>query len=813
VNSHALEVLEFSLALEAVASRCGSALGREALLRRTPGTDPEPLRAELLRVSEAVALRDLVPDWAPPPPPDARRALRSLSVEGGVPASGELLSLRRLMEAALHLDEGLEPALGEDQTPRFPTLLPTRSALHLDPPELRRLEAIVDDEGSIRDGASPELRRLRQQMRGIRQRIVRRLESFVAALPERIRVADASVALREGRYVIQIRREGRSEVGGVIHGESATGATLFVEPPLALELSRELVALEEAEDREIQRILREVAARLRPATEALEATFHALVDFDTLWARALTAIRWDATLPELFPAEEAGATLVVNHGRHPLLLEKAGADARVIPFDLTLEPFERALVISGPNTGGKTVFLKAMGLFPLLAQTGILPPVGPGTRLPIFRDVLADIGDEQSIAESLSTFSAHLRNAKEILRGAGPGTLVLMDEMGTGTDPAEGAALARAILEVLVEAGAVALVTSHLAALKRLDEAGSGIVNGSLLFDSERIEPTYRFQKGRPGRSYGLAIARRLGIPGSVLDRAEGYVDSGELEVEALLASLEEKERKLTEALEAGRRAQTAAELRNQEVEARSRELRARERSAETRAQEEARRALLEAREEVEAVIQELRAADAESRQALEREARARVEAAARARTEGPRPRRPRPGRSAPKAEAGEFTGPLEPGTRVRIRGSGAKGQVRTVEADRVVVEVGSLRFTLLPGELEPLPDGGSTGREVGSPPAPRPRGGGSLRVPEVQASPEVLLLGLRVEEVEFALGRALDGAVLAHLPSLRIVHGKGTGAVKSRVQELLRADPRVRAFRGGVHGEGGAGVTVAELQ
>jgi DNA mismatch repair protein MutS2 len=578
----------------------------------------------------------------------------------------------------------------------------------------------------------------------------------------------------------------------------------------------ELHELEREEAQEVQRILREVTGRLRPLRGALAEALGALVDFDTLWARALSAERWDAHLPELVEPEEAGAPgaeFRVVQGRHPLLLEKflaEGAPSRVVPFSVELGPDERILVLSGPNTGGKTVFLKAMGLLPLLAQSGILPPAGAGTRLAIVRDVFADIGDEQSIAESLSTFSAHLANAREILEEAGRGTLVLMDELGTGTDPAEGAALARAILETLVARGVRGVVTSHLGAMKRLDAPGSGIVNGALLFDPERIEPTYRFQKGRPGRSYGLAIARRLGIPDPVLDRAEGYVDGEELNAERLLASLEAREEALAEALEEARAARADAERLREEGERRAAGLTRREREAELRAREEARRVLLDAREEVEAVIRTLREGDAEARAEAEREARRRVEAAARDQAERADRTRRRTRRDRGKGDRAKDGGPgaeIRAGERVRIRGSGAKGVVRGVEEGRVTVEVGALRFELAAAEVERIP-GAETPKERAA-----RGGGGTVVVPEIEASPEVHLLGLRVEEVELALGRALDDAVLAHLPQLRIVHGKGTGAVKARVLELLRQDRRVQEFRGGVHGEGGAGVTVAVLR
>ncbi len=819
MNQHALQVLEFRQALERVAARAGSPLGRDAVASLEPGTDAESARTELLRVAETLRYHYEHPDWAPPAVPDARVPLRRLEVEGNVLEPEQLLLVGRLLDSSGQLraalapedpheddvgDSGLpgapvrEKQEGPPVDPTLPRLRALRHRLPENVPLLKRIQEVVDPDGTVRDDASSELRSLRRQLRSARSRMVQKLERYLNSLADRIRVPDASVSVRDGRYVIPIRREGKSEVGGIIHGESSTGSTLFVEPPLAIRLMNEVHDLERAEAREIQRILEEVTERARGIHAELVRGLEALVEFDSLWARARTARAWEAHLPELVPPGDG--LLCIREGRHPLLLEQelAGEGDPVVPFDLELEPGERAVVVSGPNTGGKTVFLKAMGLLHLLAQCGVIPPVGPGTRLHIVRDVFADIGDEQSIAESLSTFSAHLSNAIEILDGAGPAALVLMDEMGTGTDPAEGAALARAILETLVERGARAVVTSHLGALKRLDAEGSGIVNASLAFDPERIAPTYHLQKGRPGRSYGLAVARRLGLPEPVLERAETFVDSGELEVEHLLATLQEKERELSQALAQAEEARERARRLEEEAEKRESELEAREASAETRAREEARQLLLEARQEVESAIREVRTADEDEREEVEREARRRVEKAARKQREkAPTPRRP--DRSGPPPRVSE-------GQRVRVLGSGAEGQVREVRDQRVTVEVGGLRLEVPATEVEVLEaQGGNGARDPG-------RSGG-WSGPDLEASPEADLRGLRVAEVELELSRAVDSAIMGNLSELRIIHGKGTGAVKARVQELLREDGRIQEFRSGGPSEGGGGVTIARFR
>ena len=829
MNAHALAVLEFRRVLELVGARAASPLGRAAVESRTPASDAETVRRELRRVTETQLFLSDRPGWGMPVVADARRALPKLVLAGAVLEPIELFAVGLLLASARALAGELDVA-----AERHPALVLVRALLHEDEAMEQVIARTVDEKGAVLDTASRELKRIRGELRRAHSRIVAKLEGYMRSLPERMAVPDASVTIREGRYVVPVRREGKSEVGGIVHAQSATGGTVFVEPPLAIALMNELRDLELEEQREIRRILRELTARLAPAADALGASQDALIDFDSLHARARAALEWRGEAPEVL--EPGSDALVIAEGRHPLLLAQGG---EVVPFDLALDPGERALVVSGSNTGGKSVLLKAIGLTVALTQAGVVPPLRRGSRLPFFRDVFADIGDEQSIAGSLSTFSAHLENLKEIVAGADRASLVLIDEMGTGTDPAEGVALARVMLEELVARGALCLVTSHLGALKTLDTDGSGIVNASLQFDPDRMEPTYRLVKGLPGRSYGLAIARRLGMPAGLLDRAEGHLSAGEVGVEELLETLERKENEARELVASLDRKRDEADRLRGELEAREEELRQRERTAERQARKEARQLLMEARSEVEEAIKEVRSAgDARALEEASRRARMRVEEAARDQRD----------RQARAAESGGVS-ELSPGQRVRLPG-GAVGAVVEARDGRALVEVGALRMELPAMELEPVAEGGAARRSDragggagsvragqaessrparaarrGAPPAapaaetsaagvspagPVPRGGWSG--PDAEPLSEVDLRGLRVEEVELELGRALDAAVMGDLPELRITHGKGTGAVRARVQELLRADRRVKEFRLGLHGEGGAGVTVARV-
>jgi DNA mismatch repair protein MutS2 len=568
---------------------------------------------------------------------------------------------------------------------------------------------------------------------------------------------------------------------------------------VAIEAMNRLRDLERDEAREVRRVLGEMTAQLAPERDVLAGTFEALADFDALYARARAAVSWKGVPPTIVRGRPGG--LELRGARHPLLIE--AGEGPVVPFDLLLGPAERCLVVSGPNTGGKSVFLKATGLITALTQSGVVPPVGKGTRLPVFSRFFADIGDEQSIARNLSTFSAHLANLSGIVSNADDASLVLVDEMGTGTDPAEGAALSRAVLEELVACGATTIASSHLGELKQLDTPDSGIVNASLQFDGEQMAPTYRLIKGRPGRSYGLAIARRLGFPGEVLDRAETYRDQGEVRMEELLARLEVQEQEVERLLGELGVERTRTEQLRSDVERRAHTLREAERTAEGRAHSDARKLLMEARGEVDEAIRAMEAAVKEGRDFDEaaRAARRAVEGAAGRHAEaavgGSKGRRG----SARGGGGGPGATTLSEGDRVRIRATGAKGVVAAVRDDRCLIAVGALRFEVPIADLESI-DGPKTEASKGGWTGPEK---GEVRT-------EVDLRGLRVDEMPLELQRALDQAVLEDLGELRIIHGKGTGALRKRVGEILATDGRVREHRMGGRTEGGGGVTVAIL-
>jgi DNA mismatch repair protein MutS2 len=781
MNTHALKVLQYAEALQVIASYAASTLGAEAVRSLAPSTSKIWIESELRRVDEMAALLLRAEPWAMPAIPDVRGALRKLAVQGSSLDGSELRDIAFLLRTSKEVravvlrTRNASPLLEEIAEP-----LVTLEKLE------REIDHTVDESGSVRDTASRDLQKIRRELRGARAKIVSSLEEFISTMPTRAQVADASVTVRDGRYVIPVRRDARAEIGGIVRDESATGGTLFVEPPVAIELMNRLRELEISEAREVQRILRELTATAHPHEAELRTTLENLVQLDCLYARARYAGSHDGVRPVI------SEDYVVVNGRHPLLLAQT---KEVVPFDLIMEPDERTLLISGPNTGGKTVLLKAIGLINVLTQSGIIPPVGPGTRLPVFDDVFADIGDEQSIEASLSTFSAHLKNLREILEHATATSLVLIDEMGSGTDPAEGGALAQAILIELTQRGTATVATTHLGQLKLIAGSQPGVVNASLQFDSVELRPTYRLQKGVPGRSYGLAIARRLGLPANVLTRAEEELPREELEMGRLLAELEEKESALAQALDETTRTKAELDALRKSVEERDQIVRKRERDAERRARQQARDLLLNARAEVEAAIRDLK--DSAGKQEIAdaaREARRRIEETARAQTERMPEERPE---ISPE-------GPVEEGAIVRVAASGAVGTVIELRDGRALVDINGLRMA--------VPANGLIRAT-----APK-REKAKVKVTtwgesDFNASSEINLVGMRVEEALTLLTQAIDGAVRADLPSLRIIHGKGTGALRKAVTEALKNDPRVKSFRLGSPLEGGSGVTLAEFK
>jgi DNA mismatch repair protein MutS2 len=787
-----LDAVELEPVLEVVAGYAAGALGAARLRARRPVLELDWIRRELARVGEVAALFRRGDGLLAESVPDVSRALSRLRIEGSVLEGQDLVAIGRALGTARRVHGDLR---------RVKETAPLAAELAHDLPDKsieRRLEQSLDADGSLLDAASPALAAARREVQHARQRLLRRLDTLLRGLDSTTAPSDASVTVRGGRYVIPVRRDSRSRPAGIVHDESGSAGTLFVEPTEAIELGNALREAEVEEDRETLRVLRELTGLLRPELPALRGAVEMCVAVDDLVARARYAIAVQGEVPEVVPAPSG---LRIVNGRHPLLL--AGSEP-VVSFDLEMDPSERTLLISGPNTGGKTVLLKAVGLASAMAQSGIVPPVGAGSRLPAFGGFFADIGDRQSIAASLSTFSAHVAMLRRILADADAGTLVLLDEVGSGTDPAEGAALAGAILASLTARGALTLATTHLGALKDLASHTPGVVNASLQFDAATLTPTYRFVKGVPGRSYGLAIARRLGIEPEILADAEGRVPDAERNLDALLAAVEERGREVRETQarleqrEAGLEAlQARLAAQDESQRAREAELKRLEKDADRAGRKQARQYLMDARRLVEEALGTARAA---ADDAAAREARRMVEWGIGEHAETTEREEEAPGSAEPRA--------IVAGGRVRMP-SGGTGEVLELRGDgTAVVTAGAMKIVLEASSLTPLPPSGrgssrkearATARTMAS------------REPTA-AAVEVDLRGLTGDEAEQATIAAVDAAVLAEQPFLRIIHGMGTGVVRERVRRVVSGDRRVTRFGFAPRNQGGTGVTIVEF-
>ena len=794
-DAAALATLEFDAAVAIVAGYASGPLGAERVRARRPLTDAGQIRDELTLVAEGLRLLRSGDGLEVVPAPDIQPALGRLRIEGSVLDGHDLVTLQGALAAARQVARELRRV--SSRAPRLGLLEVTVPDQKIE----RRLESSLAPDGELLDGASPALAAARRAVHTARERVVRKLESMLRTLDTQAVPAGATVTVRGGRYVIPVRRDSRARPPGIVHDESGSAGTLFIEPTDAIELGNELREAITEESRETLRVLRELTELLRPHLEIIREAQSMCLAADDAAARARYAHVVGAEVPEVGPP---GGPIVIVRGRHPVLLAASGS---AVPFDLALGTGERTLLISGPNAGGKTVLLKAVGLCGTMVQSGIVPPVGAESVFPVFTRFFADIGDHQSIEANLSTFSAHVAMLRRILDTADDGTLVLLDEVGSGTDPAEGGALAWATLENLTSRQTLTLATTHLGSLKTLASHVPGVVNGSLEFDAATLSPTYRFQKGVPGRSYGLAIARRLGVDPVVLERAERQVPEGDLALDRLLHEVETRDQVLREresdlTCQLAEAAQRTADLavRLESAEVREKDLRRRERDAEQRARAQAREYLLDARKKVEEAIERATAARGE---ADAREARRLVEEGIQA-----------VGQPAPSEARGPDGQAFTPGQRVRL-GTGSIARVEALRSDgKIVVRAGSVRMVLPPDAI-----GGGVGEDSdqlsGRPPDRLPvalRSGQSAR-PSGEPALEIDLRGLRVDEAEAMTLSGLDAAIQADHPFLRIIHGKGTGAVRERVHGVLRGDHRVARFALAPANQGGSGATLVEFR
>ncbi len=794
MNDHALRVLEYDKAREIVARHAVTDPGRERVRTALPSADSSQVHERLKETEEYLGLLRAGEQPAFDGVGDIGPSLEKLAVTGLVlqPAElhaiGSTLAAARRIKAFFRRIEELPLTGSRSKAPILCTRA-ARIAVLKDAEEA--ISTAVDETGEVKDSASPELRRLRKQIAKTRDDILDRMGSILRTAESQNVVQEQVVTVRDDRYVIPLKPNFRQALTGVVHGHSGSRATLFVEPLDVLEQNNRLAELRMDEREEVERILRELTSLLARHAAVIADSFETLAALDEVQARARFAQSCGATIPSI----SGNDRLRLREAKHPLLVWKrktAASAVDPVPNDVELGSSGRALIISGPNAGGKTVILKTIGLLSLMAQAGMPITAAEGSELPVFRNLFADIGDEQDLEQDLSTFSSHISRIAEILREADRDSLVLLDELGTGTDPAEGAALGSAVLASLLERACMTVVTTHHGGLKVFGSRTAGAVNAAMEFDPGTLKPTYRFLPGRPGRSYGLDLAGRFGVPGRVIEDARSRLSSAEAGLDLLLEQLEEDSRNLRE-----ERRQAEAELR---------------RTAALKAEAEA---------EAKAAAEELRAVRAKARQDA-REVLSSLRGKLRefSRLSSMTPETVRTERSAIEAlgkqlepaeeamfESSGATGQdFRAGDRVRIPRLNKTGNVLFVYKDAVEVEAGGVKLKLPPSALVPL--------EPVSRPAASAGSGWKADLQEREGLPDrLMLLGKRVDEALEETDRFIDRASMQGFNQVLIVHGLGTGALKAAVTAFLKGHPLVASIRPGEPAEGGAGATVAELK
>lgn len=712
-------------------------------------------------------------------------ALRRAQAGGGL-GLRELLDIGGTLRAIRSLQQWHSKNAGMHTvlSPRFDILAPNKRLEE-------KIFTCIQSEEEVSDAASPALAAIRRKIRGAAVRVREQLDKLIHSQTHQKHLQEAIVTQRSGRYVVPVKAEFRGEVPGLVHDTSASGQTVFVEPMSVVELNNEIRVLRSDEQEEISRILLELSGEAGDFADSLIESYQFAVQLNVIFAKAQLAYRMKAVVPEI---DEKGQT-ELHSARHPLI-----AKEKVVPTDIALGQDFDALIITGPNTGGKTVALKTLGLLTLMAMCGLMIPAGEGSRLPVYRHILADIGDEQSIEQSLSTFSAHMVNIIRILDVADGESLVLLDELGAGTDPVEGAALATAIIEELRRKGVRLACTTHYAELKSYALQTDGVENACCEFDVESLRPTYRLLIGVPGKSNAFAISRRLGLEGRIVDRAGELVNEENSSFEQVIERLEERRREMENELEAARKAARQARETMRQSEARQAEAGQRAKREIDQAREEASRIVQKTRQQADALLNELDELRRQQNKALSAEQKARLRSGLRDLESSADPVRKR------RRDDYQLPRELRPGDSVVIFDIDKAATVLEAPKDgQVLVQAGIIKTRVQVENLRLSGEGqkakAKPGRSVTK----------NVSAPEIATSLD--LRGMNVEEGLMEVDAFLDRAARSHVPQVTIIHGKGTGVLRAAVQQHLRRCSQVKSFRLGAFGEGESGVTVVEMK
>ncbi|CUS80627.1 DNA mismatch repair protein MutS2 [Candidatus Kryptonium thompsonii] len=777
MKTETLNKLEFDKIKQHILSFATSQIGIELIENLFPYTNPKIIERELkltIEMKDILAYDDPFPiDGIK----DIRIALRRCEIEGSFLMPSDFLDIKSVLAVSRLIREYLSKR--ED---KYPNLWDLAKNIFVNRVLEYNIDEVIDESGNVKDNASPELRQIREEILKKQDYVRKRLYSILKQISEKDYTQDDIIPQRDGRLVIPVKVEHKKHVAGVVHGTSSTGLTVFIEPAEIVELNNEILQLQFQEQKEVERILRELTDKVRENLKYLHVNINILGKLDFIYAKAKFALQIDGYAPEI--SEEG--PIVLNSARHPILLLRHGKN-KVVPLDFKLGDGSSIFVISGPNSGGKTVVLKTVGLLTLMAQAGIPVPLKESSKLKIFKKIFIDIGDEQSVEKDLSSFGSHIKNLKRIISEADDKTLVLLDELGSGTDPAEGGALGIAIIEKLKSKGSSVIVTTHNSAIKFYAYNNPQIECGAMEFDHQTLAPTYRLRTGVPGSSYAFEIAKRLGLDEEIVNNAKEYLDKAQVKVEEILSRLEALEveyRKLVN------EAKEKDEKLNKMI------LEYKQKLAEI--ERERKKVKREALNEFRAIVENARARIEEAIRKI-KETEASKESVKEAHKVAEQIEKQFDQISKQLEEQESQTIEIKPGDFVKMKDGTQVGEVLQVDGSNVVVEFGAVKMVLKTNEIEKVEQ-----KEVKKL---------SLATDLfAQVSTKIDVRGMRADEAISAVDKFIDTSFLYGLKKIEIIHGKGTGKLKQEIAEFLKRHPNVKSFRLGSWEEGGDGVTIVEL-
>ncbi len=786
MDPRALRVLEYDKIISMLCLEAQSRMTKDALVKLVPSSDPVKVRSALSQTDEAVTV--LTKKGNPP-----LGNFYDISGLAHLAAKEGSLTMKQLLEVAYNLSAASRTkAYLSSDLPELPYIDGLASAISVIKDLEDEIVRCIISEDEMADSASPELRRLRRAILKQNEAIRQKILQIVGSADNKAFLQDAIVTQRQGRYCIPVKAEHKARVSGIVHDQSASGQTLFIEPQAIVTMNNELRELELAEKKEVQRIIDELSGRVGLHELAIKGNQEILFKLDIIFAKGRLACDMNAGRPVV---SEDGV-LDIKKGRHPLLDKK-----KAVPINVALGEEYQTLVITGPNTGGKTVTLKTVGLLCLMAQAGLFVPASEGSKLPVFKEIYADIGDEQSIEQSLSTFSSHMRNIVEIVKGAGPRCLVLLDELGAGTDPTEGAALAISVLDRLRERGAAAMATTHYTELKKYAISTPGVQNASMEFDVETLSPTYRLTIGVPGKSNAFEISKKLGLDDAIIDHARDFLERGDIAFEDVLTNIEADRKKAEDELAEAEELRAAMRKQKERMDSLEARMEERKEKIMQDAREEAKELLDAARAEIDLVRRNMDEASAggEFNRSVE-EARRRL---AEKRKE-----------YIPKASQDD--NPEQPeakdikvGMRVNVLSAGQKATVLTLPDDKgnFKVQAGIMKLDVNLSGVTVVNEN-VTEKEREKIRNSRVRASFTKTVPM-----SLNVVGKNLDDALMEVDKYLDDVFLGGLNEVSIIHGRGAGILREGIQKMLKRHKHVASYRKGGYNEGGDGVTIVTIK